>query len=365
MNYLRYLVMTRCYLLIALAALISPEFLVRSSSSMEKSAIQSSRTSFWITVEPVSVEWANGCLVAAGCADSRLTLSEWNLVSDERISSSWSIHENFDSSHMFVSYWSKGRPADITFNYEVEGADPIYGFSRTCDSTRTIRLFDNKHQLMSKSTEDSVTSAKISLQQFDKITLNLTGKCFNSTVIVQIYESTCPWCSCGDGYAIVGQLSESESREFLYHVNNSDALVDLGLLGLSAIAVATSAAFSCVLIAYLRERRSNFEKGTRRCEMKCCSNNSTICRGQQPTLHKKRLTNTEIIRYHPTRDYSTLLSHQMESNQSGTGLENNVSGCRIAVNDWSVESALLDGYNKPIDALLAGSDISQQWKPTI
>lgn len=45
---------------------------------------------------------------------------------------------------MFVSYWSKGKPADITFNYEIVGADPIYGFSRTCDSTRAIRVFDDK-----------------------------------------------------------------------------------------------------------------------------------------------------------------------------------------------------------------------------
>ncbi|VDN33953.1 unnamed protein product [Gongylonema pulchrum] len=49
-----------------------------------------------------------------------------------------------DSSHMFISYWSKGRPADITFNYEVVGADPIYGFSRTCDSTRTLRVFNEE-----------------------------------------------------------------------------------------------------------------------------------------------------------------------------------------------------------------------------
>lgn len=45
---------------------------------------------------------------------------------------------------MFVSYWSKGRPADLTFNYEVIGADPIYGFARTCDSTRTLRVFDEQ-----------------------------------------------------------------------------------------------------------------------------------------------------------------------------------------------------------------------------
>ncbi|VDK89013.1 unnamed protein product [Onchocerca ochengi] len=314
---------------------------------MLKSPVQSSVTSFWVTVEPISVKWTKGCLAAAGCADSRLTLSEWNLVSDERISSSWSIQELFDSSHMFASYWSKGRPADITFNYEVVGADPIYGFSRTCDSTRAIRVFDDKHKLVPKTADQVITSTVASSQQSDKITLNLTGKCFNAAIIVQKYESNCPWCSCGEGYAIVGQLSESESRDLLYHVNNSsETLIDIGLMALSAIAVATSAAFSCVLIAYLRERRYNCERSVASCSMKFCDNNSTIYQVHQTNSHKKRLINSEITRYQPTCDCPTLMSCQVESSHCGSTLENDVSGCRIATDDWKIESALLDGIHR-------------------
>ncbi|VBB35243.1 unnamed protein product [Acanthocheilonema viteae] len=265
--------------------------------------VQSSVKSFWITVEPLSVTWTKGCLAAAGCDDSRLTLSEWNLVSDERISSSWSIQEFFDSSHMFVSYWNKGRPADITFNYEVIGADPIYGFSRTCDSTRAVRVFDDKHKLESKSagqtitttTKTTTTTTTIFSQQSDKVTLNLTGRCFNAAITIQKYESNCPWCSCGERYAIIGQLSEFESHEPSLN-SSSETLVDISLMTLSAIAIATSAAFSCVLIAYLRERRSNFARNAGKCEMKCCNNYSTVCRGYQTTSHKKRLTNIEITR---------------------------------------------------------------------
>uniref|UniRef100_A0A0R3S0D8 F5/8 type C domain-containing protein n=1 Tax=Elaeophora elaphi TaxID=1147741 RepID=A0A0R3S0D8_9BILA len=342
----------RSPVLIVLVTLISRKFLIHCSlSSMLSNPV--AQTSFWITVEPLSVTWTNGCLATAGCDDSRLTLSEWNLVSDERISSSWSIHELFDSSHMFVSYWSKGRPADITFNYEIVGADPIYGFSRTCDSTRAVRVFDDKSKLTSNSTAGQAITTKMHLQQSDKVTLNLTGKCFNAAIIIQKYESNCPWCSCGEKYAIVGQLSEFEPHESLN--SSSETLVDIGLMTLSAIAVATSAAFSCVLIAYLRERRLNFDRNVGKYGAECCNNNSAICHGFQTTsAHKKRSTNTEITRYQPAlRDYPTLMSRRNENNQRETVTGNkDISDCRISVNDWNTKSALLDGvrrYGKPID----------------
>ncbi|VDM50002.1 unnamed protein product [Toxocara canis] len=49
---------------------------------------------FWLTAEVRTVEWRRMCLTTAGCADPRLTLVEWNLISNEKISSSWSITEN-------------------------------------------------------------------------------------------------------------------------------------------------------------------------------------------------------------------------------------------------------------------------------
>lgn len=133
---------------------------------------------------------------------------------------------------MFVSYWSKGKPADIMFNYEIVGTDPIYGFTRICDSTRAVRVFDGKvcyrwthsvHPLLLHSrtllfplmfqqeltTELARTTTKttrIPFQQTDRITLNLTGKCFHVALIIQNYESDCPWSSCDEGYALVGQV---------------------------------------------------------------------------------------------------------------------------------------------------------------
>nr|CRZ25557.1 Bm5334 [Brugia malayi] len=299
--------MIRHSFLIALATLISRKLLIRCSPSMP---VQSPVTSFWVTVEPVSVTWTKGCLTSAGCDDS--------------------------------SYWSKGRPADITFNYEVVGVDPIYGFSRTCDSTQAVRVFDDK------AAEQEKTPATVPLQQqSDKVTLNLTGKCFNAAIIIQKYELNCPWCSCSESYAIVGQLSESESREFMHHVNGPpETLVHIGLMVLSAIAVATSAAFSCVLIAYLRERRSNFRRNVAKCSMKCCNNNSTICRRHQTTSHKKRLTNIEISRYEPRNDCSTLMPHRMENNHCGTVTGNNVSGYHIVANDWNTELVLPDRIHR-------------------
>ncbi|VDN03087.1 unnamed protein product [Thelazia callipaeda] len=303
-----YFAMIKCSLLIALIALMSRKQLTCCMSSTQKSFVQPKVTSFWITVEPISVELTEGCLAAAGCADSRLTLFQWNLISDERIASSWSIHEYFvlilfifwDSSHSFVSYWNKGRPADVTFNYEIVGTDPIYGFARTCDSTQAIRIFDVKQNFSTHLIKNEIiTSMMHSVPQPEKVTLNLTGRCFTAMISVQKYESTCPWCSCNEQYAIIGQLSESDTREFPYLLNStSDALVDVGLIVLSAIAFATSAAFSCLLIAYLRERRGNFSKNITKRNTRCCSKcNSKDFRGHQHlSMQKTRLMNNEIVR---------------------------------------------------------------------
>lgn len=83
------IVMLRCNLMFVIAMLTQKKIM--------QSTVEATGTSFWITVKPLSVEWTKDCLTAAGCIDSRLMLAEWNLVSDERISSSWSMHENFVS----------------------------------------------------------------------------------------------------------------------------------------------------------------------------------------------------------------------------------------------------------------------------
>lgn len=47
----------------------------------------------------------------------------------------------------FVSFWSSGSPSDVIFRCDVSGVDPLYGFSRTCDFTRTSRIFHNEAKL--------------------------------------------------------------------------------------------------------------------------------------------------------------------------------------------------------------------------
>lgn len=34
-----------------------------------------------------------------------------------------------------------GKPHEITLQCEVIGIDPLYGFSRTCDTTQSIAIF--------------------------------------------------------------------------------------------------------------------------------------------------------------------------------------------------------------------------------
>ena len=48
---------------------------------------------FWITAELLNIEWKNGCLTTAGCAEPRFKLIKTNSVTDQKLSISWSVSE--------------------------------------------------------------------------------------------------------------------------------------------------------------------------------------------------------------------------------------------------------------------------------
>ncbi|VDN26653.1 unnamed protein product [Gongylonema pulchrum] len=155
----------------------------------------------------------------------------------------------------------------------------------------------------------STTTSSPSTMEPNKVTLDLTGRCFNTTVIIQKYESRCPWCACDNEFAVVGQLSDAESHELLYHMNSSisgslssDALFDIGVVSLSTIAIITSAAFSCLLIAYLRERRahcgknSSTDSSSKFNKQHGYKNSAPYSSTRHSTLLTKHLVNDEINR---------------------------------------------------------------------
>lgn len=44
-------------------------------------------------------------------------------------------------SRKFITHWMHGKPHEIILQCEVIGMDPLYGFSRTCDTTQNIEMF--------------------------------------------------------------------------------------------------------------------------------------------------------------------------------------------------------------------------------
>lgn len=48
-------------------------------------------TSFWITIELLSVDWKQGCLTQANCGKPRLQMSKALILSEEKVSVSWPV----------------------------------------------------------------------------------------------------------------------------------------------------------------------------------------------------------------------------------------------------------------------------------
>uniref|UniRef100_F1L8F8 C2 domain-containing protein n=1 Tax=Ascaris suum TaxID=6253 RepID=F1L8F8_ASCSU len=207
-------------------------------------------TPFWLTTEVRTIEWRRMCLTTAGCADPRLRLVEWNLISNEKISSSWSLAENNDQQRSFVSHWNHGTPADVTFGCEISGVDPMYGFPRTCDTTSAVRTFHHEPTKVNK-----LSNAAAEVNDDGKMIVELRGKCFNVSLAIQKHQTHCPWCSSPTELSLISQLTETESsRDIPNEWIDHEHLLSAGVITLALIAVLSSASFTCLLVAYLRRR---------------------------------------------------------------------------------------------------------------
>ncbi|KHN78639.1 Uncharacterized protein R10E12.2 [Toxocara canis] len=216
---------------------------------------------FWLDAALLSITWKQGCLTTGGCADPRFRIIETHSVTNEKVSISWPITENLVEEHsrLFVSHWNKGAPEDLNLGCEVAGTDPTYGFPRTCDSSPAIRIY----QLPKENAVaiEGVPPAKDAKRETEaeKIVAELRGKCFNATIVMHKHTVRCPWCPDPSSLAIIEQHdSGSEpSAELSQQIASRDHLLHIGVIVLSAIAVAISTAFTCLLIAFLKQKRSN------------------------------------------------------------------------------------------------------------
>lgn len=65
--------------------------------------LYASEEMFWLTAELMNVEWRKGCLTTGGCADPRFKLTETNVASNEQVSISWSILDDFNQVRLKLS----------------------------------------------------------------------------------------------------------------------------------------------------------------------------------------------------------------------------------------------------------------------
>ncbi|VDK53530.1 unnamed protein product [Anisakis simplex] len=214
------------------------------------------KTPFWLTADVRSVEWHQLCLTAAGCSDPRIKLVEWNLATNEKLSSSWTISETNHQQRSFVSHWSYGQPSEVTFGCEISGVDPMYGFPRTCDSTPTLRIFH--HEIIKDQTSLKTTAE---VQDEGKMIVELRGKCFNASLAIQKHQQQCPWCTAATELPLMdpkaAEASNLNGTLASWWWLSDDELLGAGVLVLSLIAIISSASFACLLVAYLKRRTPN------------------------------------------------------------------------------------------------------------
>ncbi|VDM51216.1 unnamed protein product [Toxocara canis] len=90
-----------------------------------------------------------------------------------------------------------------------------------------------------------------------KMVVEMRGKCFNATLAVAKHEKRCPWCVEQNDVAVVGQQlpDEQSSSDFMRYLGASDEFIYITVMVLAVIAITSSAAFACLLVAFLRQKR--------------------------------------------------------------------------------------------------------------
>ncbi|ETN77038.1 hypothetical protein RB195_010228 [Necator americanus] len=220
--------------------------------------------SFWMTAELLRVDWREGCLTTAGCSQPRFKLLEDMLPLTEKISISWPVSEHFvqDSSRSFVSHWANGKPEDVTLSCQVVGTDPTYGFPRVCDQTASIRIFqDGVVEAFGRNRRHQTTTTAVPEDELGKKLIEIRAKCFNATVAVQKHTERCPWCPDPSDVTLIEQRLPEDvstfSASILSQLKGDDRILHVSVLVLAGIAILASLGFACVLVAFLRQKRTH------------------------------------------------------------------------------------------------------------
>ncbi|KAL4003014.1 hypothetical protein ACH3XW_5890 [Acanthocheilonema viteae] len=182
---------------------------------------------YWIELELQAIHWKPACLTTGGCVNPRFRISKSNKFNAEIIAISWSITENFVERHSrkFITHWMHGKPHEITLQCEVIGMDPLYGFSRTCDTTQNIEIFKENDDIQELDSYSKLVSENELLidERRGKLIVEIRAKCFNASFAVRKYTKHCPWCLAQDDMTLIESAPEYESTD-------EDVRAEMGLI---------------------------------------------------------------------------------------------------------------------------------------
>ncbi|KAL3072022.1 hypothetical protein niasHT_035704 [Heterodera trifolii] len=172
--------------LIGFHFVLSDEFLANSTGIPSTSSDQKQQQQFWISTSVEQIRFRKECISTQLCAEPRFSLINQMPKFNERLSRDWSITkaEVPGISLEFFTFWARGAPSDVTIQALVHGIDPKFKFSRICDESSFVSVF----QFVSKSNDHKKEEGN------EKIQLELHAQCFNTTLTVELFRHRCPWC---------------------------------------------------------------------------------------------------------------------------------------------------------------------------
>ncbi|VDD92829.1 unnamed protein product [Enterobius vermicularis] len=159
----------------------------------------------------------------------------------------------------FVSHWKRGYPTDVTLVCEVVGIDPTYGFPRICDATANVQIFQK--EMAKEMVTQAYRTESMEQEGGGKIVVELKGKCFNASLTIEKHEQRCPWCQEEQdqqlAYVAQPEFEISNSSSVMNYFGGGEQLLCVAVTVLAGIAIISTAAFACLLIAFIKQKRNS------------------------------------------------------------------------------------------------------------
>ncbi|KAK0428250.1 hypothetical protein QR680_010693 [Steinernema hermaphroditum] len=152
----------------------------------------------------------------------------WPITSEETIQ---------NQSRSFVTFWTEGSVQDISLSCEISGIVPQHNFARICDQSNQIRISESTTEahLLNQSRVDTNSQP---LNPEDDLAkgklLELKGRCFTATLLVQSHTESCPWCP---DTQHIAPGNDQQIEIFGYFIQSDECWYILAILVLSVVTV--------------------------------------------------------------------------------------------------------------------------------